>query len=349
MSNEDEVVAAINPAHNASGDQTIGARTIGSLLGTADVGRLIPVVVGIVLVAAYASAKTNTFLTVGNMQNLLGQVAVLGVLTIGTMLLMIGGQIDLSIGSGVSLIAVVGAQVLTSAGLPEVAAAAVMLAMGMLIGLIIGSLVVTTGVQSFIVTLGLLSVFSALALIRSGSRPVTTGLAFAPIALSNLLGVPYSAVIFIALTITLAGILHFSQFGRRVFARGSNETAAYLAGVPVARVTVLLFVINGALVGCAAILFVARVGSGDPTGGTGLEIEAITAAVLGGATLGGGQGSMLGAFLSVILLGVIANALQIAGVPNNWAVLVYGAILIMAVTWTSVRERRMARVKPLED
>lgn len=331
-------VAAPPPAKRRTGAAGGGA--------LAELRRLAPVIVAIIGVGIFATARSDTFLTVVNMQNLLQQIAVLGVLTIGTTLLMIAGKIDLSIASAVSLISVLGAKILMESGASEPVTLLAMVAIGVVSGLAIGAIVVSTGVQPFIVTLGGLSVFSALAFIVSGSRPVSTGLAFSPLVLDKVAGIPLSAAVYILLALAVAAMLRFTALGRRTYALGSNQEAAFLAGVPINRTTVTLFAINGALVGIAAVLLVARVGSGDPQGGTGMEIQAITAAVLGGATLGGGRGSMFGAFLGVLLLGVISNALQISGVSSNWSIFVYGAVLIVAVTWAALRER--AQLKPAE-
>lgn len=333
-------VAATSPATRRLGIAGGGA--------LAELRRLAPVIVAIIGVGAFATARSDSFLTVVNLQNLAQQIAVLGVLTIGTSLLMIAGKIDLSIASAVSLVSVLGAKLMMESGASELLTVVAMIAIGVGMGLAIGGIVVSTGVQPFIVTLGGLSVFSALAFITSDSRPVTTELAFSPLVLDKFAGIPLSAVVYLVLAIGVALMLRFTGLGRRTYALGSNEEAAFLAGVPIKRTTVILFAINGALVGVAAILLVARVGSGDPQGGVGMEIQAITAAVLGGATLTGGRGSMFGAFLGVLLLGVISNALQIAGVSSNWSVFVYGAVLILAVTWAALRERAQLKPTPID-
>ncbi len=333
----------------SSGARPSGRRLRSEVGWQAEIRRLAPVIVAIVAVGVFATVRSDTFLTVTNIQNLFQQVAVLGVVTIGTSLLMIAGKIDLAVGSAVSLISVLGAKIMMEAGAPELLTIVAMVAIGAAIGVLIGGVVVKTGVQPFIITLGGLSVFSALAYIVSNSRPVSTGLAFSPLALDDFLGIPLSALVYVLLAVLVALMLRFTTFGRRVYALGSNEEASFLAGVPIKRTTVALFAINGALIGIAAVLLIARVGSGDPQGGVGLEIQAITAAVLGGATLAGGRGSMFGAFLGVLLLGIINNALQISGVSSNWSIFVYGAVLIVAVTWAALREKALLKPTPIED
>ena len=138
-------------------------------------------------------------------------------------------------------------------------------------------------------------------------------------------------------------ILHFSRLGRNAYAVGSNEEAAFLSGVPVGRVKIILFSLNGLLVGLAGLLLLSRLGAGDAASGQGLELDAIAAAVIGGASLLGGRGSMFGAFLGVMLLGVIANSLTLLDVSSFYQRLVLGGLLIFAVTTTAIAEKRRGR------
>lgn len=300
--------------------------------------RLAPLLVAILAVGIYATTRSDTFLTLGNFQNIFQQIAVLGILCIGAMLLLIGGKIDLSVGSAVSLVAVIGAKLLEG-GASQPVTAVLMVALGAALGVAIATVVVITAVQPFILTLGFLSVFSALALVISNNASISTGLSFSSLSIDEVGPLPVPAIIYLGLAVLGALLLRLTVLGRRAYAMGANEEAAYLAGVPLRRTTIALYAINGALVGLAALMLVARVGSGDPAGGAGLELQAITAVVLGGATLTGGRGTMLGAFCGVLLLGVISNALQISGVSSSWAQFVYGGVLIVAVVWAALRER----------
>ena len=321
-------------------------RAVGALRQTAlqayrnpELRRTAPLIIAIVAVGIYASSASDTFLTLHNFQNIFGQISVFGILCVGSTLLLIAGKIDLSIGSAVSLISVLGGKLLIESGASELTVAAAMIALGVAIGLLIGLIIVTTRVQPFILTLGGLSVFSALALIVSHSRPIATGLSFSSMAIDQVGPIPDSAFIFLVAAVIGAAILRYTTLGRRTYAIGSNEEAAFLAGVPTRLTTVVLYSFNGALVGLAALILLARIGSGDPKAGIGLELQVITAVVLGGATLTGGRGTMFGTFLGVFLLGIISNALQIAGVSSAYAELVFGAILIIAVVWAALRER----------
>lgn len=310
-----------------------------------DQGRtLVPLVVALLGVGAYSASTTSQFLTTGNLQNVFEQIAVLGVLAVGATLLLIAGQLDLSVASGTSLLSVVAAKLLAG-GSPDLLVVLALVFGGAAIGTFSGLVIAITRVEPFIFTLGMLSVLAAVALILSDNAPIQTGLSFSSLSVGEIGPLPVPGVVFVALCLLAWALLRYTRLGRNAYAIGSNEEAAYLAGIPVAWTKVALYALNGALVGLAALLLVARVGSGDPTGAVGLELEAITAVVLGGATLAGGRGSVLGTFLGVLLLGVIGNALNLAGVASSYEILVLGGVLMAAVVWAALgRLRRESRL-----
>ena len=144
-------------------------------------------------------------------------------------------------------------------------------------------------------------------------------------------------------------VLHFTRLGRNIFAIGANEEAAFLSGVPVTRTKLMIYAVNGVLAGLAGVVFTGRVGAGDPRGGAGLELIVIAAIVLGGASLAGGRGSILGSALGVLVLGVVSSAMTFLDVPDTYNQFVFGLILIVAVSLTAsveLRRRRRVRRKP---
>ena len=316
---------------------TASTRRRGFVVPT-DVIVLLPVVLAIIGVSIYATTQSDEFLTLGNFQNIFQQVAVLGVISVGTCLLMVAGDLDLSIGSGVSLASVVGAKMLTS-GVSGPWVIVVIIGMMAAIGVAIGLVISLTRVAPFILTLGVLSVLSAAAAIVSDTQPIPSGLELSNLSLESAGPVPLPAIVFGGLLAAAGILLRYTRLGRNAYAMGSNEEAAYLAGVPVVRTRLLLYALSGATVGLGGIMFIARVGSGDPVGGAGLELEAITAVVLGGATLAGGRGGVIGTFLGVFFLGVMGNALQLADVANSYEQLVFGLVLAIAVTWAALGEK----------
>jgi ribose/xylose/arabinose/galactoside ABC-type transport system permease subunit len=301
----------------------------------------IPLLIAIIGLGAYTASQEEVFLTWDNLQAILVQVAALGVLSVGMTLLMVAGQLDLSVGAAATFIGVLAAKLVTG-GASELVTVIVCLAVGAGVGLLIGAIVASTRVAPFILTLGGLSVFSSLALIVADGQPIPTGEAFTGFALDKLLGFNLPVVLMLVLFVAGALVLRYTRLGRNAYATGSNEEAAFLAGVPTSRVKVWLFGLNGLLVGAAGIVLLARLGAGDPRSGEGLELQAIAAVVLGGATLSGGRGTMWGTFLGVLLLGEIQNSLNLLDVQAFYQNLVLGGILIVAVVIAAITERRRA-------
>jgi ribose/xylose/arabinose/galactoside ABC-type transport system permease subunit len=302
----------------------------------------IPLVIAIVALGAYTASREEVFLTWDNFQAILVQVAALGVLSVGMTLLMVAGQLDLSVGAAATFIGVIAAKLVTG-GASDLVTVLVCLAAGAASGVLIGAIVATTRVAPFILTLGALSVFSSLALIVADGQPIPTGEAFSDFALNKFLGFNLPVVLMLVLFVLGALLLRYTRLGRNAYATGSNEEAAFLAGVPTNRVKIWLFGLNGLLVGTAGIVLLARLGAGDPRSGEGLELQAIAAVVLGGATLSGGRGTMWGTFLGVFLLGEIQNSLNLLDVQAFYQNVVLGGILIVAVVIAAITERRRAR------
>jgi ribose/xylose/arabinose/galactoside ABC-type transport system permease subunit len=301
----------------------------------------IPLLLAIAALCVYASSQSELFLTSRNIQVLLESVAVLGLLTVGTTLLLAAGQLDLSIGAGAALSAVVGAKLIAGGTSPAIAVL-VMLALPVAIAAVVAVVVVLTSVQPFILTLGLLSVLQAVALLQTGQRPVSVGSNLQSLSTADVIGIPVSFWLFVLALLVGGVILRYARLGRAAYAVGSNEQAAFLAGIPVGRVKVALFALSGLTVGAAGLLLLANLGAGDASSGSGLELQAIAAAVIGGAALGGGRGSMFGSFLGVMLLGVVTNALTLLDVSSFQQQLVQGGLLMIAVLATAIAERLRA-------
>lgn len=325
-----------------SDDEPPGRQTIRFRLARSDnVRTYIPLLIGIIAVGAYGATSSGNFLTGANIRVLLDSVAPLGLLTVGMTLLLTAGLLDLSVGAGAALAAILAAEIITHGGSDAVAVVVMMLA-PVVIALLTGATIVATGVQPFILTLGLMSVLQAIGLVVSGQQPISVGFHLATIETDNAIGtaVPLSFMFFVGALVIGGIVLRYTRLGRNAYAVGSNERAAFLSGVAVGRVKVLLFCVSGFLVGLAGLLLLSSLGAGDPNSGTGLELQAIAAAVIGGASLLGGRGSMFGSFLGVMLLGVIQNALTLVNVSSFYQQLVLGALLMFAVTATAIAEKR---------
>ncbi len=298
---------------------------------------LLPLALALIAVGAYATSQTDLFLTSQNLSTLVQQIAVLGVLAAGTTLLLAAGMFDLSIGALAALLSVIGAK-LAEGGSGELTILIVCLACALLAGALTGSIVALLRVGPFILTLGAASVYASLALVVAGGRPVPASDVFATLGLGEWFGLPSAGIVLAVVLLLAALLLRYARLGRNAYAVGSSEDTAFLAGIPVARVKIALFSLSSLLVGIGGVILLGRLGAGDPVGGAGLELQAIAAAVLGGASLGGGRGSILGTMLGVALLGTIANALTLLGVQAFWQQFAYGMVLIIAVILTALRE-----------
>jgi ribose/xylose/arabinose/galactoside ABC-type transport system permease subunit len=296
--------------------------------------------VGIVALGAYASAKSPFFLTQQNFENILQQISILGLITIGMTFLMVAGLLDLSVGALASLVSVVGAKLLVS-GYGATTTVIACLALGVGASLVTGWVVAAARVAPFILTLGAMNVFISLGLVISSGTPIPVfDNPFGVLGLGKWFGIPASGVLFLGALVVGLVVLRYARLSRQAFAIGANPRAAFLSAVPIARVTVLLYCLSGLLVGAAGIVLLGRLGSGDANAGVGLELQAIAAVVLGGASLAGGRGSLWGAFLGVVFLGEISNALRVLGIQAFYQQLVYGLVLILAVVATALKEER---------
>jgi ribose transport system permease protein len=306
---------------------------------------MIPLVIAILGLGAYAATHSKFFLTTENMENLVQQISVLGVIAVGMTFLMVAGYLDLSVGTLASLISVIGAKMAVD-GQGEALIVIVSLAVGVGAGVVTGAVVGVIRIAPFILTLGSMSVFLSIGLVLSNGQPVPVNeYVFSSLGLGKWFGVPASGVVLAATVIAGGLLLRYSRLGRSAYAIGSNPQASFLSGISIVRVTLGLYALSGALVGLAGIILLGRLGAGDPNTGVGLELQSIAAVVLGGAALNGGRGSVLGTVLGVILLGEIANSLNILGVAVFYQQLVYGGVLIVAVVANGIRDPARPRTR----
>jgi ribose/xylose/arabinose/galactoside ABC-type transport system permease subunit len=301
-----------------------------------------PLIVAIVVISLYTNNKNDAFLSRTNIEIILLQASVLGIIALGQTFLVAAGMLDLSVGSLASVTSVIAAKQIEE-GRSELLGVVLALAFGALAGLVWGLLVAYLRVPPFILTLGGLSAFSSLALVLSGSSPVPVRQNFGWLKNDEILGIRTPIFLLLAVLVVSAIVLRYTRFGRQLYALGSSEEAAYLAGLPTARTKVFAFIVSSTLAGLAGVILMARGGAGDPTSGEGYELKAIAAVVLGGATLSGGRGSAIGTFVAVVLLGVVEAALVFNDVNSEYEDLVFGGVLIFAVVTTAIGDRRRER------
>lgn len=272
--------------------------------------------------------------------SLLTQTVIVGTAAIGMTLIIIAGGIDLSVGSIIALCGVFAATLITKDFSPPLVFLAT-IAFGGFCGMINGGLTVGLKLLPFIITLGTMQVFRGAAKVATNGTPVN--LPFNVISYKSWMGgagIPWGVWLMILLVILFTLLLRYTRFGRHVFAVGSNEHTATLCGVNVSKVKLSVYMIGGALAGLAAAMNVAKSSQGDPTTATGLELDIIAAVVIGGGSLSGGEGTVLGAVIGALLMTTIRTGCVLNGIPTPWTEVITGAIIIIAVIIDRLRHRK---------
>ena len=283
-------------------------------------------------IIAFFAVYAPSFATGGSVANIGRQTAAITIVAVGMTLVIINGEIDLSVGATVSLTGALAA-VLMSNGWPAGAAILAALAVGATIGAFNGLVTAYVGVPSFLVTLGMLEAVGAgaLMLTKTVAVPITSVTFTTVFGAGSLLGIPI-AVLWAALVV-LAGVyvLRKTVYGRWVYATGGNRNAATYSGVDTKKVVLISFIVSGTLAALAGLLLSGRAGAGDPTVGTGMELSAIAAVILGGTDLFGGKGSGLGTVVGALFIGVVGIGLILLGANAQLQQFITGAIIIGAV------------------
>jgi ribose/xylose/arabinose/galactoside ABC-type transport system permease subunit len=300
----------------------------------------IGIAVAFLLMLIVFSTLSPVFFTYNNFINIANQTAIISVLAFGMTLVMLAGGIDLSVGSIVSLSAVVCA-LLLRAGVPTPIAMGASLLTGVAFGASSGFISVRWGVQTFLVTLGALSVARGLSLVLAEGRTIYIDSdMFLALTAQGFIGpVPVLFVWTLAFFILSWVILNLTTFGRKVRAVGGNIVAARHAGVRTNRVVIMVFMFSGGLAAFGGLMMAGRLSSGLPTVGVGMELDAIAAAVLGGTGFKGEGGSLSGTFFGALVMGTVINGLTILGINPYFQEIAKGVIIVLAVVIISIRRR----------
>jgi ribose transport system permease protein len=291
------------------------------------------------LVVVFSILYPTSFFSAANFRAILRNLAVEGILATGMMMLMIGGAFDLSVGSLMSMTGVIAGWLMKIQGWPVPAAIVAALGVAALAGLINGALVARLRVNTLIATLATLGIFQGVAILIGGPGITALPREFARLGQSEWLGIQTPAWVMMVLAGTMGYAMRHTRLFRQYYYIGSNRKAAFLSGIPVGRMQVLAFTLMGLIAGLAGIAFAARVGTAVSTAGAGAELKAITAVILGGASLAGGKGSIVGALIGVAFMAIVNNMLLIAQVSSYWQGIVLGAVLIGAVAVDSAVNR----------
>lgn len=290
----------------------------------------------ILIICILSVWQPDSFLTVDNFLNVLRRSSVYGIIAVGMTFVIVSGGIDLSVGSMMALAAMVGAAVMTHLGGDDPTGTALLVGsmvgvgMGTICGLANGLAITRLKLPPFIVTLGTMSLFRGICLVMNDGQPINIP-SYRFLAEGRLLALPVSVLLF---AVVLAGafvLLKATGFGRHTYAIGSNEEAARHAGVAVKRKVTLIYTLAGALTGLAALIAASRTVSAQPTAGVGAELDIIAAVVIGGASLSGGKGTILGTLVGTLLISFLRNGCTLVGISTNAQLIVIGIIIIAAV------------------
>ena len=303
--------------------------------------QLLPFATLTLIVAALSALEPDTFLTAENFLNVLSRSSVNGIIAMGMTAVIISGGIDLSVGSMMAMAGMVGAGVMLKVGGTEPGAASMLLGTlvgigaGALCGLLNGTLITKLKLPPFIVTLGTMSAFRGTSYIINNSKMYDVP-SYTLLGQSNLFGIPVSVLILALVVLIGFLVLKYTPLGRYTYAIGSNREAAFHAGVNVDRNLIAIYSLTGMFVGLAAMIQTSRTISAQPTAGISLELDIIAAVVIGGASLSGGRGTVIGTIVGTLLISFLRNGCTLLGISTNIQLVVIGAIIIGAVALDQV-------------
>lgn len=296
-------------------------------------------VVLLIMIAFFGVLRTDAFLTVNNMFTVLRQSSIMGIATIGLLFVMLTGGIDLSIGSMVSFTSVLASVCIMNLGLGIVPAYCISIAAGTLIGLISGMIIVKTGIFPMIGTLALQIILQGAAYLVCGGMPVYGLPDGAKIIGQGYVGpVPIPVIIFVVIIIIAAVVLNTTYMGRHFYAVGSNTEAARLSGLNTGKIKVLTYALSGFLASLAGMIMLGRVSSGQPTAGKNMEMDCLTAAVIGGVSLNGGEGKISQVVTGVLIIGVLSNGMTIMDISEYYQLVIRGTIFLCAVCFDGIQK-----------
>ncbi|MDX1983910.1 MAG: ABC transporter permease [Bryobacteraceae bacterium] len=304
--------------------------------------RLLPFFTLILLFAGLSIASPDHFLSKTNLSSVVRQTAVINLMALGMTLVIISGGIDLSVGAILAMGGLMGTMAMEK-GQPIILGVLIGVLTGSVCGLANGLLITRLGINPFIVTLGTLGIIRGSTLIISNGLPVhQIPPSFSYLGEGNLVGVPFVLWVLIACAAAVHVILEHTRLGRYTFSIGSNTDAAHYAGIPVSFHTTAVYAICGMLTGLAGMIEASRLMTGQPTAGQGYELQAIAAVVIGGGSLRGGEGSVVGTLIGAFIMGLLANGSDLLGISPYLQQAIIGAVIIVAVAFDELRKRRLS-------
>lgn len=288
-------------------------------------------ILALIILCIIVSIISPTFLQVSNLRNLFTQISVNAVISLGMTFVILTGGIDLSVGSIVAIAGAVSAVTIKNTGSISLGILAALFS-GILVGFINGIIVSKGRIQAFIATLATQTVFRGVTYVFTGGNPISgLGDSFIKLTNSRILGIPVPVIITIIVFVICAYVLTQTRYGRYVYAVGGNEDSSRLSGINVNNVKTWVYIISGAAAAIAGIIVTSRIGSAAPTAGSGYELDAIAAIVIGGTNLVGGEGTILGTIIGVLIIGVLNNGLNLMDVSAFYQTIVKGLVILLAV------------------
>lgn len=295
----------------------------------------------LIVLAIVFTTQSKYFLTPDNFINILTNAAVIGIIAAPATLLLVAGQFDLSVGSGAAFIGVMMAWATPQFGIPT--AVILCIISGIVIGVVNGFAVTVLGINALITTLATLAILRGLGqVVADGQTLLLSG--FSGLGTARpFLNVPVPVLIFIAVVIVTALAMRFTVFGRSMYAIGANPVAARLTGIRTRTMIFVGFVLSGLAVVIGGLILVSQLGAASPNAASGLELSVVTAVILGGASLAGGRGTIVGTILGVLILGVLNNGLVLMNINSFWQDVARGVLLLAAVGFDQLRLRLSSR------
>lgn len=304
------------------------------MIRTGEIYRKYGTVISLILLVVAVTMMNSKFLTMYNILNIFKQVSINGLIAFGMTFVILTGGIDLSVGAILAFCGMI-LGLMIGSGMPELVAIPAVLALGALLGLMNGFLVSKIKLQAFIVTLGTMTTFRGMTMIVSDGIPVMGLTQNAPVlnyfSQGHLLGIPFPMILFLLFFVVLLVLLQRTVFGKSVYAIGGNEEVARLSSIPTNKVKTWTYVISGFMSALAGVILTSRLSSAQPTAGSGFELDAIAAVVIGGTSLAGGKGRLFGTFIGVLIIGVLNNGLNIIGVSAFYQQFIKGLVILLAV------------------
>lgn len=285
---------------------------------------------------------TDRFFTLKNLTNVGRQISLNAFITIGMTLVIISGGIDLSVGGVCALSCCMCAKLVNETGNVYLAIAVTLL-LGIAVGFFNGFIVSATGIAPFIVTLSTVSITNGITLVATNASPTPINNAVLKrIGQGVFIGIPIPIYIMVVMALLAAFIMTKTKFGRYIYAIGGNEKSAIVAGIRVPTVKLLVYIISGFLSAFTAVIYTGRLSSGVPSLGDGFEMDAITSAVIGGASLSGGQGGIWGTLIGAVIIGILDNALNLLNINSYFQEIVTGTVVLLAVLFDFFIQSRIA-------